>query len=70
MSDDTVNADNLDDLCKDCGPTFTAFLERMAAHNKEQKEQMEEPKIVCPTCGKVHAYSFPPATKAIESPAS
>jgi hypothetical protein len=72
MSDDAVNTDSLDDLCKDCGPTFTAFLEQMAAHNKEQKEQMEElqPKVVCPTCGKVHAYSLPRGTKAIESPAS
>ena len=31
MSDETI-----DDLCKDCGPTLTAFLEQMAAHNKEQ----------------------------------
>jgi len=51
--------ENIDDLCKDCGPTFTAFLEEMAAHNKEQKEQLEEStpnQVVCPTCGKVHEY--------------
>ena len=30
--------ENTDDLCKDCGPTFTAFLEGMAAHNKGQME--------------------------------
>ena len=28
--------ENTDDLCKDCGPTFTAFLEEMADKNKEQ----------------------------------
>ena len=30
--------ESTDDLCKDCGPTFTAFLEGMADHNKEQME--------------------------------
>lgn len=30
--------ENTDDLRKDCGPTFTAFLEGMADHNKEQME--------------------------------
>ncbi len=50
MSDQT-----LDELCKDCGPTFTAFLEEMAAHNKETKDELEA-KVVCPTCGKVHEY--------------
>lgn len=61
MTNETVDIQNepLEDLCKDCGPTFTAFLEQMAAHNKEQKELMEEStpdKVVCPTCGKVHEY--------------
>lgn len=55
-----MNSENLEDLCKDCGPTFTAFLEQMAAHNKEQKDQMTEStpdQVVCPTCGKVHRYA-------------
>ena len=26
--------ENTDDLCKDCSPTFTAFLEGMAEQNK------------------------------------
>jgi hypothetical protein len=30
--------ENTDDLCKDCGPTFAAFLEGMADHNNEQME--------------------------------
>jgi hypothetical protein len=30
--------ENTDDLCKDCDPTFKAFLEGMADHNKEQRE--------------------------------
>ena len=64
MSDDTT-----DGLCKDCGPTFTAFLEQMAAHNKEQMTELN-PKVVCPTCGKVHEYTFPFAPKAGESAAS
>lgn len=59
-----MSEETLDELCKDCGPTFTAFLEEMAAHNKETKEELgkkttdEEstPKVVCPTCGKVHEY--------------
>ena len=32
----TMTDENTDDLCKDCGPTFTAFLEGMADHNKEE----------------------------------
>jgi RNase P subunit RPR2 len=49
--------ENTDDLCKDCGPTLTAFLEGMADHNKEQMEQ--NAKVTCPTCGRVHEYKFP-----------
>ena len=30
--------ENTADLCEDCGPTFTAFLEGMAGHNQEQME--------------------------------
>ena len=59
---------NTDDLCKDCGPTFTAFLEEMADHNKEQMEP--NAKVTCPTCGKVHEYTFPYAPKATVLPAS
>jgi hypothetical protein len=60
-----MNDETPDNICKDCGPTFTAFLEEMAAHNKETKEQLEEtnPKVVCPTCGKVHEYTPDAATK-------
>jgi len=39
--------ENTDDLCKDCGPTFTAFLEEMADHNKEQMAEMAA-KFTCP----------------------
>jgi hypothetical protein len=57
--------ENTDDLCKDCGPTFTAFLEGMADHNKEQMEL--NAKVICSTCGKVHEYTFPYAPKATGS---
>ncbi len=30
--------ENTDDLCKDCGPALTAFLEGMADQNKEHME--------------------------------
>jgi len=60
--------DNTDDLCKDCGPTFTAFLEGMAEQNKEQMEL--NAKVTCPTCGKVHEYTFPYPPKATVPPAS
>jgi transposase-like protein len=60
--------ENTDDLCKDCGPTFTAFLEGMADHNKEQMEL--NAKFTCPTCGKVHEYMFPYPPKATVPPAS
>ncbi len=63
MSDETI-----DGLCKDCGPTFTAFLEQMAAHNKEQMTELN-PKVVCPSCGKVHEY-IPGASKAANPRAS
>ena len=51
-----VNENN-DDFCKDCGPTLKAFLEEIADHNKEQMEL--NAKVTCPTCGKVHEYTFP-----------
>jgi hypothetical protein len=66
-----VADENIDDLCKDCGPTFAAFLEEMAEHNKEQMELMElNAKVTCPTCGKVHEYTFPYAPKATVPPNS
>jgi len=61
--------ENTDDLCKDCGPTFTAFLEQMAEHNKEQVADLSA-KAICPTCGKVHEYTFPFAPKATAEPAA
>jgi len=60
--------ENTDALCKDCGPTITAFLEEMGDHNKEQ--MAEHAKVTCPTCGKVHEYTFPHAPKAPVPPAS
>ena len=63
-----MSDENLDQLCKDCGPTFTAFLEEMAAHNKETKEELGA-RVVCPTCGKVHEYR-PDADKSSRSRAS
>ena len=48
--------ENTDDLCKDCGPTFTAFLEGMAAHNKGQMEL--QAKVACPTCRKIEEYTI------------
>ena len=60
--------ENTDDLCKDCDPTFTAFLEGMADHNKEQMEL--NAKVICPTCGKVHEYTSPSAPKATVPPDS
>ena len=51
-----MNDETTEDLCKDCAPTFAAFLEQMAAHNKEQMAELNPPKIVCPTCGKVHEF--------------
>jgi hypothetical protein len=49
-----MSYENTDDLCKDCGPTFTAFLEGMADHNKEQMEL--KAKVASPTCTKAHKY--------------
>lgn len=64
-----MSNEQTDDLCKDCGPTFSAFLEQMAAHNKEQLAELK-PKVTCPTCGKVHEYTFPYAPKPADSPAA
>jgi hypothetical protein len=50
-----------DDACKDCEPTFKAFLQEMAEHNKE----VIQGKFTCPTCGKVREYTLPnPSTSA------
>jgi len=54
--------ENTADLCKDCGPTFTAFLEGMAGHNQEQMELNAQ--VTCPTCGTVHESTFPFPPKA------
>jgi uncharacterized Zn finger protein len=64
-----MTEENTDELCKDCGPTFAAFLERMAEHNKEQIAERNA-KVACPTCGKVHEYTFPYAPKAPVPPDS
>jgi len=61
--------ESTDDLCKDCGSTMTAFLEQMAQHNQEQMAE-HSAKVTCPTCGRVHEYTFPYAPKATVPPAS
>ena len=61
MSNEQIEDLCIDDLCKDCGPTFSAFLEQMATHNAEQMAA-PNPKVICPTCGKVHEYT-PDASK-------
>ena len=66
FSNEYMSDENTDDLCKDCGPTFAAFLQGMADHNKEQIEMNAE--VTCPTCGKVHEYKFPYAPRAASSP--
>lgn len=66
FSNENMSDEKIDDLCKDCGPTFTAFLQGMAEHNKEQMEL--NAKVTCPTCGKVHEYTFPYAPKVASSP--
>ncbi len=63
MSNETT-----DGLCKDCGPTFAAFLEQMAAHNLEQMSE-NKPTVTCPTCGKIHEYA-PAASRAADPRAS
>lgn len=45
MDHQTVNDNEANFVCKDCGETLTDFLRAMAAHNEE---------IVCPRCGKIH----------------
>jgi RNase P subunit RPR2 len=60
--------ENTDDLCKDCRPALTDFLEEMADQNKEQIEL--NAKVTCPTCGKVHEYAFPYPPKATVPPGS
>jgi|HubBroStandDraft_5_1064220.scaffolds.fasta_scaffold56371_2 hypothetical protein len=44
MSENTsqdTNQDAIDQLCSDCGKTFSAFLHQMADQNE---------KVVCPNC--------------------
>jgi len=50
-----MTEEKTDALCKDCEPTFAAFLKEMAEHNKEQVAELSG-KVTCPTCGKVHQY--------------
>jgi hypothetical protein len=62
-----MSEENIDDLNKDNCPTFAAFLEQMAAHNAEQLAEFS-PDAVCPTCGKIHEYTFPYAAKTASPP--
>ncbi|MGA3195604.1 MAG: hypothetical protein ABSD39_11440 [Terriglobales bacterium] len=45
--------DTLDNLCKHCGKTFSAFLHQMEEHNA---------KVTCPSCGKPHGVDHPGKT--------
>jgi uncharacterized Zn-finger protein len=49
----TMNEPTLEVLCKNCGKTFTAFLQEMADKNAV---------VTCPFCGK--DYSGPPGNVA------
>jgi len=49
MGRKTISEPTLEVLCKNCGKTFTAFLQEMADKNAE---------VTCPFCGK--DYSGPP----------
>ena len=69
MTTTIMSDENIDDLNKDNCPTFAAFLEQMAAHNAEQLAEFS-PDAVCPTCGKVHEYTFPYAAKTSAPPAA
>jgi ribosomal protein S27AE len=40
--------EKVDVFCKNCGTTFSAFLQQMADHNQ---------RVVCPKCGQIHTYS-------------
>jgi len=64
----TMTDENTADLCKDCGPTFTAFLEGMAGHNQEQMELNAQ--VTCSICGTVHESTFPFPPKAPVPPVS
>jgi len=59
-----MNQEKSDEMCKDCGPTFSAFLEQMAAHNLEQMRELNPHSVVCPSCGKVHEYTDRDTSKA------
>ena len=54
--EEKLKSQKIEALCKDCGQTFSAFLQQMEAHNAKV--------VVCPKCGKVHDYRHPP--KAIK----
>jgi ribosomal protein S27AE len=47
-------AGTVDVLCKNCGTTFSAFLQHMAEHNQ---------KVVCPKCGQTHSFNRPDVQK-------
>ena len=64
-----MSEENIGDLNKDNCPTFAAFLEQMAAHNAEQLAEFA-PNALCPTCGKIHEYTFPYAAKPAAPPAA
>jgi Fe2+ or Zn2+ uptake regulation protein len=66
-----MDDEKVEEICKECGPTFQAFLEQMAAHNKEQMAELgAHPNFICPTCGKIHEYPDEKATRVASSRAS
>jgi uncharacterized protein with PIN domain len=70
MEEKEMNEEKTDDMCNECEPTFTAFLEQMAAHNLEQVRELNPRSVVCPKCGRVHEYTGPDTPKVTRSRAS
>jgi ribosomal protein S27AE len=51
----SAGEEKVDVFCKNCGTTFSAFLQQMAEHNQ---------RIVCPKCGQAHTYNRSDLRKA------
>jgi ribosomal protein S27AE len=48
----------IDVQCKNCGATFSAFLQHMADHNQ---------KVVCPKCGQADSCSQPEIQNSLKA---
>jgi uncharacterized Zn finger protein len=56
MQNNSTGKDSIDQLCENCGETFSEFLHEIAEQNAKV--------ATCPKCGKIHEFPLKPTKLA------